>query len=314
MSASGLYLFVSWQGPIIKIDLKLVIIYRNIFPMDQPQSNPLARYFRQPSLYLKLPSQGKYWPQNALTLPLNNEIPVLPMSIRDEILLKTPDALLNGQGVVDVIQSCCPNIIDAWQTPSIDVDAIIIALRIASYGNAMDVTADCPHRNTNGEYSINLLSVLEAIEAPSFNEPVEIKDLRIKLKPQAYFNANKVNMIQFEEQQLARTLVDLANNPDQSNDSFTAHLTKLFELNALVLAGSTDYILLESGERVADADFISEFYQNCDPAITRGVKAKIDELSIQGGIKPVDVECDNCTKHFNLELTFDFSSFFAKGS
>ena len=31
----------------------------------------------------------------------------------DEITFKTPDALLNGQATVDVIQSCIPNIKDA---------------------------------------------------------------------------------------------------------------------------------------------------------------------------------------------------------
>ena len=102
--------------------------------------NPLAKHFRQPVIYLKLPSGGAYWPDGSIDLPLNNEIPVLAMSTKDEIVLKTPDALLNGQGVVNVIQSCCPNIKDAWKMPSVDVDATIIAIRIASYGNQMDFT------------------------------------------------------------------------------------------------------------------------------------------------------------------------------
>ncbi len=35
--------------------------------------------------------------------------------------------------------------------PSIDVDATLIAIRIASYGNQMDFTSQCPHCKTDQE-------------------------------------------------------------------------------------------------------------------------------------------------------------------
>ena len=101
-------------------------------------ANPLAKHFRQPAIYMKLPSQGRFWPSEALNLPATGAIPVYPMTAKDEIVLRTPDALMNGQGIIDVIQSCCPNIVDAWRMPSIDVDAVLVAIRIASYGNQMD--------------------------------------------------------------------------------------------------------------------------------------------------------------------------------
>jgi hypothetical protein len=73
----------------------------------QHSQNPLQRFMRQPSIYLKLPSEGKYFgQQGAVEMPVNGELPMLPMSTRDEIVLNTPDALMNGQGVVDIIQSC----------------------------------------------------------------------------------------------------------------------------------------------------------------------------------------------------------------
>ena len=113
--------------------------------MSENSANPLAKHFRQPAIYTKLPSQGEFWPAGALELPANGEVPIYPMTARDEIILRTPDALLNGQGVVDVLQSCCPSVKDAWKLPSIDVDAILIAVRIATYGNQLDVDATCPH-------------------------------------------------------------------------------------------------------------------------------------------------------------------------
>ena len=42
-------------------------------------------------------------------------------------MMKTPDALVNGETTVEVIQSCMPNIKDAWKIPVIDLDVILIA-------------------------------------------------------------------------------------------------------------------------------------------------------------------------------------------
>ena len=48
------------------------------------ESNPLKQYFRQPSVYVRLPSQGKFWPKDSLNMPANGELPVLPMTTMDE--------------------------------------------------------------------------------------------------------------------------------------------------------------------------------------------------------------------------------------
>ena len=108
-------------------------------------ANPLSKYFRQPAIYMDLPSRGKYWPDGTLDLPVTGKLAVYPMTTRDEITLRTPDALMNGTSVVDVIQSCCPSITNAWRMPSVDVDAVLIGIRIASYGNEMDFDTRCPY-------------------------------------------------------------------------------------------------------------------------------------------------------------------------
>ena len=106
-------------------------------PSNTPQSNPLAKHFRQPALYVKLTSNGSFWPDGSLDLPVTGEIPIYPMTTKDEITLRTPDALINGTSVVKVIESCAPNIKDAWKMPTVDVDSTLIAIRIASYGPKM---------------------------------------------------------------------------------------------------------------------------------------------------------------------------------
>ena len=67
-------------------------------------NNPLQQYFRQPAIYLRLPSNGEFYPPGSIDMPVNKEIPIFPMTAIDEITYRTPDALFNGTAVVNVIQ------------------------------------------------------------------------------------------------------------------------------------------------------------------------------------------------------------------
>jgi hypothetical protein len=276
-------------------------------------TNPLAKHFRQPAIYFKPPSKGRYWPATALNLPPNGEIGVMSMTTKDEITLKTPDALLNGQGVVNVIESCCPAIKDAWAMPSIDVDAALIAIRIASYGNQMDFAAKCPHCDQSHDYAIDLGLTLASIEAPDYNIPLAVEDLKIRIHPQAYFSLNKTNMIAFEEQQILRSLSGLEDNPEEAKARFDQHLAKVIELNISLLANSTKSIEIEDGTLVTEPEHITEFYNNADNKIIKKVQGYLTELSEKAAIKPVDVKCLNeeCSKGFPVNITFDYASFFA---
>ena len=74
-------------------------------------SNPLNKYFRQPAIYVSLPTGGNY-PPHVVTPSKTGEFGIMPMTAKDEIRFKTPDALMNGEGVVDVIHSCVTDIKD----------------------------------------------------------------------------------------------------------------------------------------------------------------------------------------------------------
>ena len=89
-------------------------------------NNPLQKYFRQPKVFISLPSKGLFYPEGALQGDHNNA-PIFGMTGMDEIIFKTPDALFNGEATVKVVESCCPYIKDAKDMPSIDVDALLVA-------------------------------------------------------------------------------------------------------------------------------------------------------------------------------------------
>jgi hypothetical protein len=154
--------------------------------MNTLSTNPLTKHFRQPIIYLKLPSEGRWYPEGTLDLPVTGEIPIFAMTARDEITMKTPDALMNGASTAHVIESCCPSIKDAWKMPAVDLDPLLIAIRLATYGKEMEFTTVCPHCGTKNEKVLDLSVLLGKITPQNWSQPITIDGLQIQLRPQSY--------------------------------------------------------------------------------------------------------------------------------
>ena len=274
--------------------------------------NPLSKFFRQPSVYVKLPSNGQFWIDGGVDLPVTGEIPIYPMTARDEITLRTPDALINGAGVVDVIQSCCPNIVDAWKMPSVDVDTVLIAIRIASYGTDMDVSTKCPFCNAENTHSINLQHSLSNIVCPDYSKKLEIADLKIKLMPQPYFAVNRQNSISFEEQRMMSAL-EKADSPERSKE-ISDSMSRLIQIGIDTVTASTEYIELADGTKVTEKEYIKEFYDNASSNIVKSLQTRLGELNAEAAVKPQSASCAECSKEYQIPIVFDYSSFFDQGS
>jgi hypothetical protein len=278
--------------------------------------NPLTKYFRQPSIYLKLPSNGRFWGDGGLDLPVTGEIPIYPMTARDEVSLRTPDSLMNGQGVVDVVQSCCPNIKNAWKMPSVDVDAILIGIRIASYGHEMDIDTKCPHCGEENNHSLDLRSILGGVVCPDYVQKIEVNNLKIKVKPQEFFTVNKQNSVSFEEQRMLEALEKADLTVEERSMRIADSMNKLLKISVDTVTNCTELIELDDGSVVTNSVYINEFYNNVDAAVVRAVQKRLSEINSEAEIKARKVICTNepCSKEYEIPLEFDYSNFFVKGS
>ena len=281
--------------------------------MVDTNQNPLAKHFRQPSIYIKLPSGGKYWAEGSVELPLNGELPVYPMTTKDELTLRTPDALMSGQGVVSVIQSCCPNVKNAWDAPSIDMDTLLIAIRIASYGHDMDVDSLCAKCQEPNRFTIDLRSALDSIIPPDYNTPLQVGELRIKLKPQEYTETSKANAMGYEEQRMVANITESTLDAEEKSRAIAAQMAKLIDMTTDLLAKSTAYIALSEGDVVSDQNFIKEFYANAPSTVSRAIQEKVGQMATDAAIKPYQVKCTSCEAEYSMSVDFDYASFFDAG-
>lgn len=287
--------------------------------------NPLSKFFRTPAIYITLPSGGRYWPEGALEMPENGEIPIFPLTNRDEITLRTPDALMNGQGVVDVIHSCIPAIKDAWKMPSLDVDSALVAIRIASYGHSMEFDSRCPKCKADHTYALDLRHMMSSIKCPDYDQLLDLEKVKIKFKPQNYLHSSHVGKVGFEIQKLQQSLdnMDMDNITQEQDEirrgAMSSQLERLATINQKVMTDSTEMVVAvgRDGEKdveVTDADFITEFYSKLDNKTFNLIQQQLNTLQADANIKPVPVNCQTCNEEMDLTILFDYSNFFVVGS
>lgn len=278
------------------------------------QENPLQKFFRQPAIYMALPSKGKYWPDGTLDLPLNGEIGIMPMTLNDEISIRTPDALRNGQAVVSLIESCCPSIKNAWKTPAVDVDALLIGIRIASYGQGMDIDSKCPKCGAVMSHQLDLTYVLDNIRAPDYDETHKVGDLEIKLQPNSYFEDNKANIRKFEEDQIMAAISDSSLSDEAKLLKFNEHLKRLMDVNIETIVDGIAYIKTPDGTKVSEKDFIRSFISATDVNTIKQIRDIFTKVADIAKLPKPKVQCDECSNEYSVEVTFDYSRFFDDAS
>ena len=279
-------------------------------------SNPLNKYFRQPALYVSLPS-GTNYPPHVVTPSQTGELGVMPMTAKDEIRFKTPDALMNGQGVVDVIQSCCPDIKDAWQIQSYDLDTILIAIRIATYGETMDMSFVVPGANETVNHSVNLPALLEDIKAEKILTEVTLDDgLKVKVRPLTYKDMTQTSLQTFQQQKMYTAVSDSQMADEEKTTRFNEAFKKLTELNSNVLLKNMQSIVMPDGTEVTDPAQIKEFFDKANAKIIKEIETKMIELRSQGAVKPLKLKATEeqikkgAPTNYEIPVSFDNANFF----
>jgi hypothetical protein len=276
-------------------------------------NNPLRQYFRQPAIYVRLPSQGKFYPPGTINMPATGELPVYPMTAIDEITYRTPDALFNGQATVSVLQSCVPDIKDHWSTPAMDIDTLLISIRIATYGHDMDFGSKCPKCNHECEHTIDLRGVLDKMRTPDYNKSLKSGDLEIFFRPMSYKNINDNNALQFENQKLLQMLPDSDVPDDDKISALTSAFKRITDITVKALAQSVAAVKTPQA-LVSEIEYIEELLKNCDRDLFNKIRDHIVDLKSQAEMQPMTLTCPECKNQYEQAVTLDMSSFFEPAS
>lgn len=271
-------------------------------------NNPLRQYFRRPALYLKLPSGGAGYPAGAIDMPDNGELPVYPMTAIDEITCRTPDALYNGSAVTEIIKSCVPNIKNPWAVNNIDLDPLLVAIKIATSGNQMETDTACPKCDEEAKYDVDLGRILAGFKTPDYHLPLTISELEIKFKPLSYDQLNKANEAQFQAQKL---MMDVSRMEDatERNHKTSLALISMNEMAIDVMSYTIDYIKTPE-VKVQEREYIMDYLKNCDAKIFDRIKDRNLELRRASETKPLQFKCIHCQNEYEQPFTINMTDFF----
>ena len=288
-------------------------------PSPEVRVNPLLSVLRQPKIYIRLPSQGKYWKEGSLNLSVTGEYPVYSMTARDELLLKTPDALLNGQGVVEVLQNCVPNILDAWECPQLDLDTLLIAIRLATYGELMTISVNHPSikDEQDFDYEINIREILDQRQSSStWEDRLEVRpDLVVYLKPLTYRSQTNAQIGEFETQRIMRIVQNTELSEEDKIKAFQEAFLDLTK-KTINIIGKAVYKIESTAGVVEDLEFIDEFVSQCDADIFEKIKKRLGILNDSNKLAPMIIRSTaemieaGAPETIEIPFTFDQANFF----
>lgn len=273
--------------------------------------NPLQQFFRQPKIFVNLPSQGIYNKPGTLQGDLT-AMPVYGMSGMDEIIIKTPDALMTGRSSVAILESCCPAVKDAWELSTIDTPMLFAAIRIATYGNTIAIGNVCPKCENIHDFDLDLTRVVEHYTNCKYENKLVLKEIVIKTQPLTYKQRTDFNIKNFQLQQKLSQIEKIENPEEQQ-----PHLVALFGELAIVQKElySASIESVEAGSAVVtERSFIDEWMNNCDGEVFESIKKHIETNQEKMSMPLFPVVCvnDECKYEMDIGIELDYTSFFAR--
>jgi hypothetical protein len=271
-------------------------------------SNPLQQYFRQPKIFISLPSKGLYYGPGSFQGDYNS-VPIMAMTGMDEILMKTPDALFNGEASFKVIESCCPFIKNAKFIPSIDVDSLLIAIRTATFGKMIAVSKTCESCGHENDYEFDLENIIDYYANLKFTSEIKINDeLTINVKPLTYEQQTYFGVENFKLQKTVSQAYNI-DNEDEKIRIVDQVFGDLAELQLTFYLASIESVRA-NGNLVTDQKFILDWLKNMDRDIYNIIKDKLEENKTRWQYPEQPVKCGNCSADGTIKPVLDQSNFF----
>jgi hypothetical protein len=282
--------------------------------MDQ---NPLRKYFRQPALYVRLPTLGRWYDESIMSMTGSNEIAVYGLSAIDDIMLNTPDAMLNGQALENVLKNCVPAIRDVKKILLPDLETMFVAIKHASNNGKDDHDCRCPNCDHENSFEINCQMLLDSMSYVEDDDTiVQIDDdLKIYLRPYDFEMRHVYMQKEFEEEKMLQSLMSPELDEFAKARVAAESVDRLSKMTFELVSRSLEkVVMIKENIVVTEHEFINEWLQSISKLQAEAVIAKVNELNKIGVNEKVEVRCQSCGHGWEETLNFDPINFFAKRS
>lgn len=267
--------------------------------MTEQIVNPLLQQLRAriPGETFRLPSLGLFYKNGELDESVQNgEVHVYPLTTIDEIVLGTPDKLLNGKAVEEVFSRCIPQIKKPMYLLQKDVDFLLSALRLLSYGPTMTMTYKHTCKNAREhQYDIDLNSIVAGVK---YVDPTSLEHkykITIGTGQTITFHPPVFkNVVEFYQ-----TLTFNKENVDENDEAkMQDHLMKTYANLINDVDGITDKNMIIEWLKALPTDMFKTFADSLHVVGEWGLKTRVKR------------KCVDCNEEIELDANTNPISFF----
>lgn len=280
-------------------------LHQNLPAAMQP--NPLKQYFRQVKLWMRLPSGTTYYSQGVVNFTDKGEVGVMPMTAKDELALKNPDGLLNGESLVEVLSSCVPAVKNPRMLLTNDIDALITAIRFATFNDSLETTMLCPACNHENKFKLDLEYALDNMNYLEPNYVINLDSgISVYVQPYAFPDLLKGLHAQFESTKLQRAVENSTITDEERSALFGKSFKELATITFDLMQNSVVKIVDESNNvNVTNKAHIREFLFNVEKSSADKISELVKEINLIGIKRSFIAKCEKCEHEWESEIDFN---------
>jgi hypothetical protein len=284
-------------------------------------TNPLQQFFRRAKFSILLPSRGKWYPKSALKHN-QGQIEIFAMTAADEARMRAAEFLINGSAVFDLIRSCAPEIMQPEQMPQVDLEAVMLSIRRATFGNTVSVTGPVPNTNLTHTVQLDIDHLVDQLPNADlhWDETLNIihpdqQTVKITVKPLSLKNMFAATKQIIKQQQ---STADIAQN-NQPNDQKIDQLDEQMKSLAQISIG----MIVDSISKISVGDFSTEnpaeiknFINNIDWQYFQAIQQHIEAQKTAIAFSSVTVKSSEsmiqagAPAEWTMPVQFDLTNFF----
>lgn len=279
------------------------------------EENVLKQFMRTEKIFVQIPSQGKFYDEDVVKLTDTKEIGILPMTATDELALTNPDALLNGEGIRKVVESCCPLVKNARKLFSPDIDVLLLGIRHASYGDELKFQVNCPDCEIENNYSVSIRTLIEKIEFLNPPYIVEFSQkLKVHVRPYTFETNSKLTLQALDIRRLLKTVNEENLEDLEKITQYGTEFAKIAQTTVDVLLDGIEKVEIITNENeklfVKSRNDINEWLHNINREMVDQIRDKIAEINIIGYDKSMKIICEKCNHEWTTIIEFNPTDFF----
>lgn len=313
-------------------------------------SNPLIQDLVEneafPSVSVALPTGGRWYEKDMLTPEADSmDLPVGVLGILAEQSYRDPWLLLAGESIPRMLKTVCPAVLKANDLCEIDLETILLAARLVSYGPTIELTHACDNRVERteeddkddkddaekpthkicghqnrinidiNEHILRYAVIDDAVVEERFTYHLKRVDQKVHLRPIPYERVIAQIKENIARDKKLNSFNDIEVEELITNSDISRRYTQIIDMTSETalenIEASIHAVSATDGQMVNGKDFIREWLLALPTDEAQGITNKINELTAWFiSFSEIKYTCGECEQEGTFRLELDANRLF----